>query len=207
MLNLNQVRVFYHVAKNLSFTSAAKELLISQPAVTAQIKAFGEYCDLNLFKKRGRGIRMTDEGRTIFNYIRPIFEQEKEVENVIEDLRELKRGVLRLGTSKSYARYIMPGLVRKFHEKYCHIEIHLDEGSSAAMIKSICDLKNEVALIAKVIEEPDVEFIPFSEEELVPLFPPDHPLAQKEVVTFEEIAQQPIIMLSLIHISEPTRPY
>ena len=53
MLNLNQLRVFYHAAKNLNYTVAAGELFITQPAVTAQMKAFEEYCDLKLFKKGG----------------------------------------------------------------------------------------------------------------------------------------------------------
>jgi DNA-binding transcriptional LysR family regulator len=194
MLNLNQIRAFYHVAKNLSFTAAAKDLFITQPAVTAQIKAFEEYCELELFKKRGRSICMTDEGKALYENVRPIFEQEKKVETLISDLRGLKRGVLRLGTSKTYARYIMPFLMRDFHAKYRHIEIHLDEGSSTDMIKSLPELKNEVAIIAKVVDEPDVEFIPFSEEELILLLSPEHPLLRKKSVTFEEISKEPIIM-------------
>ena len=60
MLNFNQIRVFYHVAKNLSFTMAAKELFITQPAVTAQIKAFEDCSNLKLYKRRGRNIYLTD---------------------------------------------------------------------------------------------------------------------------------------------------
>ena len=54
MLNLNQLRVFYHAAKNLNYTAAARELFITQPAVTAQMKAFEEACNLKLFRKKGR---------------------------------------------------------------------------------------------------------------------------------------------------------
>ena len=194
MLNLNQIRAFYYVAKNLSFTAAAKALFITQPAVTAHIKAFEEYCELELFKKRGRSICMTDEGKALYEMVRPIFDQEKEIENLIADLRGLKSGVLRLGTSKTYARYIMPFLMRDFHAKHRHIKIHLDEGSSTTMIKSLPELKNEVAIIAKVVDEPDVAFIPFSEEELLLLLPPGHSLAGKQSVTFEDISGEPIIM-------------
>jgi len=194
MLNLNQIRAFYHVSKNLSFTAAAKELFITQPAVTAQVKAFEEYCELELFKKRGRGICLTDEGAALYQSVRPIFEKEKEIENLITDLRGLKRGILRLGTSKTYARYIMPFLMREFHARHRHIEIHLDEGSSTAMIRSLLDLKNEVAIIAKVVDEPDVEFIPFSEEELILLLSPEHPLAGKKRLAFEDISREPVIL-------------
>jgi DNA-binding transcriptional LysR family regulator len=194
VLNLNQVRAFYHVARNLNFTKAAKELYITQPAVTAQVKAFEAYCSLSLFKRRGKRIWLTDEGEALYQNVRPIFEQEREVENLIVDLRELKRGVLRLGTSKTYAGCFMPFLMRDFHKRYRHIEIHLDEGSSSAMIQSLAELRNEVVIIAKAIDEPHVEFIPFSQEELVLLLSPDHPLAGKQVISFEDVAREPIIM-------------
>lgn len=194
MLNFNQLRVFYHVAKNLSFTSAANDLFITQPAVTAQVKAFEEFCNLKLFKKRGRGVDLSDEGKTIYRYARQVFEYEKEIENVIDDLRELKRGVLRLGTTKTYARYIMHFLMGKFRARYPHIKILLDEGSSLAMIYSLLELKNEIAIIAKAQDNSHVRFIPFSQEELVLTLSPDHPLTRKERVSFEDVCEEPVIM-------------
>ena len=101
MLNFNQLRVFYHAAKNLNFTAAANELFITQPAVTFQMKAFEEFCNLKLFKKRSRRLFLTDEGRTLFEYAEKIFKFEKEIENVIDEMKELKRGVLSLGTTKA----------------------------------------------------------------------------------------------------------
>jgi DNA-binding transcriptional LysR family regulator len=113
---------------------------------------------------------------------------------VIGDLKELKRGVLRLGTSKTYARYFMPFLMTTFHESYSNIKINLDEGSSLDMIHSLLDLRNEVAVIAKAEDNPDVCFIPFSQKELVVILAPDHHLAHKKVVSFKELGEEPIIM-------------
>jgi len=62
------------------------------------------------------------------------------------------------------------------------------------MINSLIELRNEVAVIAKPIEEPSVEFIPFSHEELVPIVPPSHPLAYKREAEVEELAKEPLIM-------------
>ena len=112
MLNFNQFRVFYYAAKNLNFTVAAGELFITQPAVTSQIKSFEEFCNLKLFKKRGRRIYLTDEGKSLYAYAAKIFKYEKEIENIIDDMRELKRGILSLGTTKAYARYFMPLIIK-----------------------------------------------------------------------------------------------
>ena len=108
MLNFNQLRVFYQAAKKLNFTAAANELFITQPAVTFQVKSFEEYCDLKLFKKKGRRVYLTVEGKSLLEFAERIFQYEKEIENAIDEMRKLKRGLLRLGTTKSYSRYIMP---------------------------------------------------------------------------------------------------
>jgi len=194
LINYNQLRIFYHAAKNLSFTAAAGELFLTQPAITAQIKAFEAYCGMKLFIKKGRSIHLTEQGRALFDYARQVFEYEKKIENVIEEMKEVKRGVLRLGTTKAYARYFMPFLISSFHKDYPHIKIHLDEGSSRDMINSLVDLKNEVAVIAKAADNPKVTFVPFSQEELVVILPVEHPLARKKAVAFSELANEPIIM-------------
>ena len=141
MINFNQLRVFYHAARYENFTMAAETLFISQPAVTAQVRLFEEHCNLKLFKKKGRRIYLTDEGRTLYDYARQVFEYEKEIDDVIEDLRVLKRGMLRLGTTKTYARYFMPLMMTSFHETYPQVKIHLDEGSSLDMTLSLLDFK------------------------------------------------------------------
>jgi DNA-binding transcriptional LysR family regulator len=194
MVNFNQLRVFHQAAKNMNFTEAAKKLYITQPAVTAHIKLFEEFCNLKLFQKRGRKIYLTDEGKTIYDYTRKIFEYEKEIENLIDDLKDLKRGMLRLGTSKTYARYFMPFMISNFRDAYPHIKIHLDEGSSLDMMLSLLDFKNEVAVIAKVEDNPEICFLPFSQEELVLILAPENRLARKKSICLAELAKEPIIL-------------
>ena len=194
MLNLNQLRVFYHAAKNLNYTAAAAELFITQPAVTAQMKAFEEFCNLKLFRKRGRNLFLTDEGRALYGYAEKIFTCEKEIESAIEDMHELKRGFLSLGTTKAYARYFMPLMLSTFHDNYPDIKIQLYEGSSADMIYSLLDFKNEVAVIAKAVDIPEVNFYPFSKEEMAVIVAPEHPLSRKKAVSIKELAQEPFIM-------------
>ena len=194
MLNFNQLRVFYHAAKNLNFTAAAGELFITQPAVTFQVKNFEEYCNLKLFKKRGRKIYLTDEGRVLYEYADKIFKYEKEIENVIDEMREFKRGILSLGTTKTYARYFMPLMITTFHQNYPNIKIQLNEGSSLDMIHSLLDFRNEVAVIAKATDHPDVNFSPFSKEEMVVIVAPGHHFLRKQAVAFKDLANEPFIM-------------
>ncbi len=195
MLNFNQFRIFYHAAKYLNFTRAARALYISQPAVTIQIKAFEDYCGLKLFKKRGRLIRLTDEGQTLFAYAEKVFGIEKKIESTLEDLRSLKRGILKIGTTKAYARYFMPIMLTSFLSKYPDIKIELNEGSSLDMTNSLLELKNEVGIIAKAEDIPGIELIPFSQEEMALVVATAHPWTRRKTpVSLKELANEPFIL-------------
>ena len=197
MLNLNHLRIFYHAAKNQNFTAAAKELFITQPAVSAQIKSLENDCNLTFFKKRGRKVHLTDEGYNLYEYSKKIFEYEHLIENAIEEMRELKCGLLRLGTTKAYARYFMPFMISTFRDKYPEIKIQLDEGSSLEMIHSLLSFRNEVAVIARAEDHPDVKFIPFTQEEIILIVSPNHPFAKRGSVSVQDLAKESIIMKEL----------
>jgi DNA-binding transcriptional LysR family regulator len=194
MINLNQLRAFYQTAKHLSFTKAAKELFITQPAVTSQVRLFEEWLDLRLFKKRAGKLQLTEEGKVIYGYAKKVFEQEKNIEKAVEELKGLKRGTLRLGTGRTYARYFMPFLISRFLEAHPHINIHLEDGSSLDMIRALVDLKADLAIVARTEDNLEICFEPFSREELILIMPPAHPLAKAKTVSLGILAGEPIIM-------------
>jgi len=194
MMNLNQLRIFYHAAKHMSFTKAAQELLITQPAVTNQIKAFEDCLNLKLFRKKPRKICITEEGKILYKYARKLFEFEEEIEEVIDDIKQLKVGVLSLGTVSTYARTFLPLLITRFHKFYPNIVLEIDEGGSLDIIENLLNFKNDMAIIAKVEDNPDICFIPFCREDLVVILPPGHRLKEKMVISVEDLADERIIM-------------
>ncbi len=194
MVNFNQFRIFYYAAKHLNFTRAAEAMFISQPAVTVQVKAFEAACGIRLFKKGGRRLWLTDEGRVLYELAQKVFALEKEIENTVADLRHLKRGVLRIGTTKAYARYFMPNMLSSFLARHPEIKIQLNEGSSLDMTRSLLDFKNEVAIIAKAGDVPRIEYVPFSQEEMTVIVAPGHPLLKRKSVDFKALASEPFIM-------------
>lgn len=195
MINFNQLRAFYEVAKSQSVKDASNNLCVSQPAVSAQIKSFEEFCNLSLFKRKGRKLVLSEAGHLLLQYSRQFFELEKKFEGVIKDLHELRIGILKIGTSKTYARYMVPPHIHRFHLRYPDVKIILDEGSSMQMGRSIVKLRNELAIIGKVEELTGVEFVPFTREKIVLFVSPDHPFAKKRGgIQFKELEGLPIIM-------------
>ena len=194
MLNSNQLRAFYEVAKSLSFSIAAENLYVSQPAVTKQIKMFEEHWNLKLFlKKRGK-IYLTDEGNKIFVYVSRIFELERQLEDTISGIQNLKQGSLRIGTTKTYARHFMPFLLSPFQRSFPDIIIELDEGSSLDMIKTLLDLRNSLAVVARVEDHPDILFTPLMLEEVVLVMAPEYHLAGEGKIPFKDLANEPLVM-------------
>jgi DNA-binding transcriptional LysR family regulator len=195
MINLNQLRAFYHVARHASYTVAAEKLCISQPAVTAQIKLFERFYDMKLFRRQGREISLTHIGKILFEKAERIFSIEDEVETTLTQIKELNQGLLEIGCTKAYAKHIMPSIMSVFHRAYPNVKIILEEGSSMAMINSLRDFKNEVIVVARMnVNDSRLQFIPFSQEEIVAILAAGHPLAQKKEIEFNDIADEPLIL-------------
>jgi DNA-binding transcriptional LysR family regulator len=194
VLNFNQLRTFHQAAKSLNFTVAGKNLFVSQPAVSAQIKLFEEFCRLNLFEKKGRRIYLTDEGKSIFKYTSKIFEVEQDLERTIYDLQKLRQGCLRVGTTKTYARHLMPALLTPFHQSFPGVTIELNEGSSLEMSESVLDFRNSIAIIGKVDDNPDIHFIPLFREEVVLIAASDYHLTTRDGISIGELVGEPIVM-------------
>lgn len=195
MINLNQLRAFYFVAKYSSYTVAAEKLFISQPAVTAQIKLFEQGNDLKLFNKHGRKFILSHIGKTLFEKAETIFNIEAQVESILAQRKGLNQGLLEIGCTKAYAKHIMPSIISTFHKAYPNIKVILEEGSSMAMINSLRDFKNEVVVVAPMeVTDSRIQFVPFSQEEIVIVLPVNHPLNQKTELEFQDIAAEPVLM-------------
>jgi len=194
MLNMNQLRAFYHVAKSLSFSAAAEDLYVSQPAVSKQIKLFEEVCNLKLFIWRKNRLYLTDEGKKILVYASRIFDLEKQLEDTINDFRSHKQGSLHIGTTKTYAKFLMPVLLAPFQQMFPGIIIDLDEGSSLAMTESLLDFRNSLAIIAKVRETSDILFCPLLLDEIVLIASPRHHLAERGPISIESLCGENLVI-------------
>ncbi len=194
MINLNQLRVFHEAARCQNFSQAARNLCVTQPAVTGQIRALERALAVPLFKRRGRRMALTEAGALLYRRAREVFELERVMEREIAEVRELKRGLLKIGTTQTYARYLMPDLISRFRAAYPQVKIILDEGSSRDVCRSLLDLRNELAVVAGTDGMKGVTFVPFRDEEVVLLAHPDDPLARAGPIRFADLDGRLVLM-------------
>lgn len=138
---------------------------------------------------------LTDDGKIVFRSACKIFELERDLELAIDDLRKMKQGHLRIGTTRTYARYLMPFLLVPFHRSFPGITIELNEGTPLEMSESLLDFRNSLAIITKVEENPDINFIPFMQEGIVLIVAANSHLAKRDGISIEELAGEPVIMM------------
>jgi len=136
-LNLKQLEAFYLVVKKKSFTRAAEELSVTQPAVTIQVKSLEKSLNLRLIQQVGKKIQLTESGEFLYQYAEKIFDLVSDASEKMRDFKKLMRGTLRIGTTKNYARYIMPSLLSEFQRRFPGIKVILDEVKSEDMAKSV----------------------------------------------------------------------
>lgn len=194
MLNFNQLRVFCEAARCQNFSQAARHLCVTQPAVTGQIRALEGALGLKLFKKRGRRMILSEVGALLFQQAREVFELEKKMERLVAEVRELKRGLLKVGTTKTYARYLMPGLIGQFRAAYPDVKVILDEGSSLDVGQSLLEMRNELGVVALADELKGLTYVPFRREEVLLFAAPSHPLARRRRgIAFQDLEGQLLV--------------
>ena len=193
-MNLNQLLTFFHAAQTMNFSQAAEKLNVTQPAVSAQIRNLEEDLGVKLFARLGKKLVLTEPGEVLLAHARKIFKLQEEAAQAIRQMRLVKKGTLKLGTARTYARSIIPPLLARFQSNYPLVNIVLIEGSSREMARRLWSLDIEVAVIAAPGRVRRVEFKFFRSEELVPIVAPEDPLASQKEVPFRALAAKPIIM-------------
>ena len=125
MIVFNHLRTFIAVARFGSFTRAAWQLCITQPAVSGHIAALEEALGAKLFNRTGREIVLTDSGRVVLKAAHDIMDRLDLMQRELEDITTLKGGTIRIGASRIIGVYLLPKIVTAFREKFPEIEFHV----------------------------------------------------------------------------------
>lgn len=140
-INYELYKVFYYVAKTLSFSEASKKLFISQSAVSQSIKALEKKLDHTLFIRSTKRVKLTPEGEILFKHIEPAVNLIIRGENQIMDANDLNGGQLRIGATDTICRYHLVPYLKEFHEHFPNVHIKVTNATSSRCVDL---LENEV---------------------------------------------------------------
>lgn len=167
MLTDFRLKVFKTVADRLSFTKAAAELLISQPAVTKQINELERLLGRPLFLRHGNRISLTDDGVRLLGYTNRILALYGELRDAFLDEQGMLAGEIHLGASTTLSQYVLPGLLARFRKQYPDIRVTLFSGNTEQIERQIADGKLDFGVIEGTASNPALHYEPFMDDELV----------------------------------------
>lgn len=190
-INHAQLRAFHAVASEGSFTRAAQLLNVTQPTLSAQVKALEERYGVRLFDRRGRRIGLTTIGEGLLAVTRRVHAAEEEAEQLLAAARGLRTGTLRVGADAPYS--IVPSL-GAFNRRYPGINLQLSIGNSNRVLADLLEHRCDVALLADVAYDPRLHAVPILQDRLLAFAARSHAWADRGAVALSELVGERIIL-------------
>jgi len=192
-ITLRQLKVFERVAKRLSFTRAAEELYLTQPAVSMQIRQFEDSVGLPLFERLGKKIFLTEAGEEMYCLSRAIEEKIYESEKSIEELKGAEGGRLVVSVA-STVHYFAIRLLADFSKHYPNILINLKVTNRKGVLEQLEENETDIVLMGIPPENQDLVAHMFMDNPLVVIASPNHRLSKKKSVGLSELKSETFLM-------------
>lgn len=192
-VTFRQLKVFEAVARHLSYTRAASELYLTQPAVSMQIKQLEEVVGLPLFEQIGKRVFLTDAGSELHRYARNISQQLDEAREVLEEMKGIQRGRLNISVATT-AIYFAPTLLGAFHKRYPGIGVSMDVANRETLLQQLENNEIDMAIMGQPPEELNMVADAFLYNPLVVIAPPDHPLARQKNIDPVRLADEVFVL-------------
>ncbi|AFZ04425.1 LysR family transcriptional regulator [Calothrix sp. PCC 6303] len=190
---LHQLKVFDAVVRYGSFNRAAKELFMSQPNVSLQIKELTQTVGLPLFEKVGRQQYLTDVGRELLGTCQEMFDTLSQFETKVADFKGLKQGQLRLAVIATGV-YLIPQTLEQFCQIYPGVEVSLQIANDTDIVERILRNLDDLYITTQVPENVNVTSKTFIEDSLVVVAPINHPLVGQKNIPIQRLASESLIM-------------
>jgi len=188
--------IFMEVASNLSFSKAGEILFISQPAISKHIKALEAFYKTTFFERNGNSIQLTKGGHLLLNRLREAKKIQNQLEfelSVLNDQLKAK-GQLKLGASTTVALYIIPKILSAFHQKYPEVKISLLNRNTDTITKALIDQDIDIGIVEGKKKKSTILYQRFITDEVVAVCSAKSPIAQKKILTIQEIQNYPVVL-------------
>lgn len=199
-MKLQQLRYLVEIVnQNFNITEAAEALYTSQPGISKQVRLLESELGINIFERNGKHIKgLTPAGEKIITISRELLVKAQSIKSVAEEQTSPNRGILRIATTNTQARYMLPKVIEKFKSKYPEVSLHLHQGSPSQIYDALMAGEVDLAITT------EAQYL-FENAILLPCYlwnrsvvvKPDHPLAsfvqQNRKLTVEELGKYDLI--------------
>lgn len=193
-MNIGQITAFVKVVERGSFSAAARDMGVSQPAVTMQVQGLEADLGVTLFDRSYRKVELTEAGRALLPHARRVLVDIEGARNDIARLAETVTGRLSLAASTTPGQYVLPRLLGRFLKLNPEVSVQLAVADTAEVVAAVISGEAHVGMVGAVIKGARAEFERLGSDDIVMICPKDHLFAEATSVTVEDVVSEPFIM-------------
>ena len=194
-INFELYKIFYHAAKNASFSEAARELFISQSAVSQSVKGLEDSIGSRLFIRGPRSIKLTATGELLFSYVEQAYSLLKSAEHKIEEMQNLHLGELKIGVGDTVLRYFLTPYLQQFIKKYPEIKVQIINRTTPGIIATMKKGEVDFGIITLPTDDLDIETTLFREVRDVFVASPRFSRYVGKPIDMNELLELPLLLL------------
>lgn len=184
--------VFIAVVENKSFTKAAEQLHMTQPAVSQSIRNLEEKIGVRLIERKQKSFYVNEVGEIVYTYAKKMCTIDDQMKTVVAELKEEPAGALTIGASYTIGEYIIPGILQPLHEAYPYIEPNVMIGNTEKIVEKLLAHEIDIGLVEGDVDRSRIDSKPFMTDEMYMIAGNGHPV-QNETSIFDLAAYTWII--------------
>lgn len=192
-LTLRQLQIFHEVCDLRSYSRAAEEMSLTQPAVSLQIRQLEESVGQPLFEYVGKKLYLTEAAEALQQASRDIFGRLENLDMQLSDMQGSLQGQLKLAIESS-CKYFIPHLFAAFKRTYPEVSLNLTVVNRNQVIRRLSDNRDDLVVMSMVPQDMGLEFLPFLNNPIIAVAPPDHPLCTSEQLSLSELEPWPLLI-------------
>ncbi|WP_306456531.1 LysR family transcriptional regulator [Pseudomonas sp. LJDD11] len=192
-MTLRQLRIFNEVCDLRSYSRAAEEMSLTQPAVSLQIRQLEELVGQPLFEYVGKKLYLTEAADALRQASRDIFGRLESLDMQLSDMQGSLQGQLKLAIESS-CKYFVPHLFAAFKRQYPEVSLALAVVNRAQVIRRLSDNRDDLVIMSMVPQDMDLEFLPFLNNPIVAVAPAGHPLCEQAQLSLKDLEPWPLLI-------------
>ncbi len=194
-MELRQLEYFQMASRLRNITRAAERLRVSQPNITVAIKKLEAELGIQLFDRSQKQLSLTPEGAVFLNRIELALRNIQDAVLEVNDYKQLQKGTIKIGIPPMMGAYLFPKIFSSFQHRYSHLDIYLHEEGSMSIREQIERDELDFGIIILAGASQNLQILSMSRNQIVCCVPKTSPLAQKDSVSWDDIAEANIVML------------
>jgi DNA-binding transcriptional LysR family regulator len=194
MLNVHEMNIFLIAAETQNFSEAARQLHMTQPAVSMQIQSLEQRLGVDLFERSGRRIQLSEAGEMLMPMARDLVSMSLRIEETMKSLGGEVVGHLKIGCSTTAGKYILPQLVARFRSMHPRVQVTIFNSGRDQVMGMLCDGTTHISVVSSLVSSREAEFRPLFADRVVLIVPVEHPWASRSTVKPEELPEVDFIL-------------